>query len=106
MGVPQQVDLLTGRLHDRRNVLRLAFEGVFSRVAAQAPAAPVHRYDGEVLLQGGKNRCPAAVVRGGAMNQNQRRAVATPPRDDRCPVGRNYGRLVCHRWQPNLPSPT
>ena len=34
------------------------------------------------------------------VDQNQRRAVATPPRDNRRPIGRNYGRLVCHRGQP------
>jgi hypothetical protein len=45
-------------------------------VAAAAAAAAIHGVDREMALQSRDNGSPAAVVRGGAVNQQNRRAMA------------------------------
>src|SRR5207244_395115 len=64
-------------------VRELVSHAIGRGVPAAAAAAPIHGVDGEMALQRREDGSPAAVVRGGSVNQQNRRAMAAAKIADR-----------------------
>ena len=91
----QQAHPFPRRFDDRGHILVLPLDRVLVRIPALAPSATVDRQDGEMLLQGGEDGGPAAVVGGRAVDQHQGRSIAaSPSRDLRAIPGGGPRRLL------------
>src|SRR6266581_1158478 len=84
---------------DRGYVRELVLHAVGRGVAAAAAAAAIHGVDGEMALQRRDDGSPAAVVRGGSVNQQNRRAMAAAKVTDRGAVfGLNAVHARSREW--------
>src|SRR5204863_63069 len=92
IGMADHIDRPALDISDDGGYIReLVLHAIGHGVAAAAAAAPVHGADREIALQSRNDGSPAAVIRRGSVNQQNRRAMAAAKISDRSAVRRLNG---------------